>query len=370
MIREIHAYSPYLEARGGGESYFLAILGILAEDRPVTLHVPAGSERALDDLDRLYGLDRSRIGIRIHGSLSESSLATAIPPEAVFFQTSNSAPLLVPAACRVTYHQICLPRVVDPRDPWLLPGRTVEESNRETRERLRAHHRVIVTSAPLGERLTRVWGVETGRIAVVHPRIDPLFLAGPVPEYARRQPRILSVGRFDPMKHFDDQIRCFREIAPRLPAGSRLILVGPGETESLPGYRRLAEGAPVDIRIGLSREELAEEYRQAAILWSLTDLSEIRDGMKGVAESFGMTVAEAQASGAVPVVAAAVGLRQVVRAGVNGLHVSSLAELGTLTELLLRCPEVGTRLAEAAVRSARDYAPGIFAARVRQVFSE
>ena len=127
-----------------------------------------------------------------------------------------------------------------------------------------------------------------------------------------RAPRLLFVGRLQPLKGPDTAVRTFAEVRRRLP-GARLRIVGgvsgtgagatgPDELFALAEELGVADG--VEIEDAVDQAELVERYRWADLL-----LAPSRS------ETFGLVALEAQACGT-PVVAADVpGLESVVGAG-------------------------------------------------------
>ena len=187
----------------------------------------------------------------------------------------------------------------------------------------------------------------TGRAELVPPGVDcDLFR----PDGARRNRRVLYVGRVERTSRWKglqvlvDALPRLREVVP----GVGLDVVGDGDdVEALQEQaRRLGVADLVTWHGRVAHEDLPEHYRRAGVtvLPSLTE-----------AESFGMTLVEAMASGC-PVVGSDVGgIPFVVRDGVDGLLVrpgDAQALADALAEVLTdatRAEDLGTAGRDAAL---------------------
>jgi glycosyltransferase involved in cell wall biosynthesis len=144
------------------------------------------------------------------------------------------------------------------------------------------------------------YGLPEERVSTLYTGIDVMkFSPGGVP-VARRQPRILYVGRFVEKKAPEVLVRAFAMILREVP-GAALTMVGDGPL--LEPARKLAAGlqAPVTFTGALQPQRVLEElhHSRVFVLPSVT-------ARNGDAEGFGMVILEAQAAG-VPVVTSARG---------------------------------------------------------------
>lgn len=209
------------------------------------------------------------------------------------------------------------------KNATLAPGDVPEPPRRlAAEERIaRAADRVLALTCGEARLLHRTYGLGGSSLAVVPAGVDlERFSPTPAPAApvsvssgARGDgPRLLFVGRLQPLKGPDVAVRTLAEVRKRLP-GARLRIVGgpsgaAGGTCSPDALRALARDLGVDdaltIEPAVAQVELAERYRAADVL-----LAPSRS------ETFGLVALEAQACG-VPVVAARVpGLETVVGRG-------------------------------------------------------
>ncbi len=186
---------------------------------------------------------------------------------------------------------------------------------------------------------------------LLHPPVDTRW-AEPRP----KRPIILSVGRFfrgtHEKKHgvlIDQFARMMREGLK----GWTLHLAGHQSTRDIDleyteELRRRAAGLPVHLHVNAPFEDIKRLYGEAAIYWHAAGYGERPDRDPIKFEHFGITVVEAMAGGAVPVVLDAGGLPELVTHGVDGFHWSSLAELRARTRRLIDDPAIAARMSAAA----------------------
>jgi glycosyltransferase involved in cell wall biosynthesis len=178
----------------------------------------------------------------------------------------------------------------------------------------RLFHRFLMVSEYSAHEL----GAPSSRTRVVYGGVD-CSRYRPDPERSRRG--VLFVGRLTPHKGVDRLIRA-------LPDGVELAVVGTAGHDSEPPERDypnllrvLARGRPVRFLGAVPDDELAELYRQAAVV-ALPSVDVTCYGRHiAVVELLGLAALEAMASGT-PVVCSRIGgLPEVVEHGVSGLLV-------------------------------------------------
>jgi D-inositol-3-phosphate glycosyltransferase len=159
--------------------------------------------------------------------------------------------------------------------------------------------------------LHRTFGTSGARISVVPAGVD-LELFRPAPQGARSAPRLLFVGRLQPVKAPDVAVRTLADLQRTHP-DARLRIIGgvsgtgagrSGPDELLALARQLGVHEQVEVHPARPQAQLAAAYQDADVVL-----------VPSRSESFGLVALEAQASGT-PVVAADVGgLADVVRGG-------------------------------------------------------
>jgi glycosyltransferase involved in cell wall biosynthesis len=126
--------------------------------------------------------------------------------------------------------------------------------------------------------------------------------------------------------------------------------------------RREAAGLPVDVLLNADFATLNEELARASIYWHATGFGVDLDRFPERAEHFGIAPVEAMSTGAIPILYAAGGPREVVREGVEGFLFSTEDELiaKTLSVMNMAESERGA-FRTAAINRARDFSGERFA---------
>jgi glycosyltransferase involved in cell wall biosynthesis len=202
---------------------------------------------------------------------------------------------------------------------------------------------------------------------VVNPPID---LPASPPDLDTKERLILTVGRFfsgGHSKRHDVMVEAFKRLCDAGLEGWELHLAGSihregphaGYFEKVVGQ---AEGYPIRIHTGLHHRQLEDLYRRAAIYWHAAGYG--AGGDPEASEHFGMTVAEAMAQGAVPLVHPGGGVAEVVADSQDGFHWRDPVELEEMTQRLIRDEELRRELAAAAIRSAERFSRAEFNRRM------
>jgi glycosyltransferase involved in cell wall biosynthesis len=217
---------------------------------------------------------------------------------------------------------------------------------------IRGYDMVLVNSRFSAEGVLRSYGVPSH---VCYLGVDTArFNPGPP---AVRNHSILALGEFAPRKNPALLIEAVR----RLPASDRRLVwianrVKEPYSTDVQGLARTA-GVDLDLRVGLSDEEVRDHLRHAAVMAFVPSL-----------EPFGLAVLEAQACG-LPVVAVNEGgPREIISDGVTGLLVSHEAGeiAGGIQEILSDRARAGT-LAARALDAVREHWTSELAARRLEV---
>jgi len=225
--------------------------------------------------------------------------------------------------------------------------------------------RVIAVSTHARGDLVARFGLDPARVPVVPQGVAPAFLAGPRAgavdalraAYGLGERLVACVGTIQPRKHVERVIEAFVR-AEGAARGWELAIAGrlrPGYAP--PWLTALPKG--VHFLGPLSDEALRALYATAAVAMSASDY-----------EGFGLTIAEAMASGCAVVAVAVTSIPEVV--GTAGVLVprSDAALLGDALARLLAEPAARTALGSAARERAAGFTWAETARRTRAVYAE
>ena len=256
--------------RTGDETYVANLLRELPQVAP-DLHFAALTRRP--DL-----VPDGVEAIHVPARLQELRMAVRVPlllrrlrPQLVHFV--HALPPALPCPAVLTVQDLSFER-----DASLMGRRETAIFRLTVPRSVRRAQRVFAISQRTKNDLVELYRVAPDHVVVTPLAVDPEFRPG-----GRRGDYVLYVGSIEPRK------RPLVAADAAAAAGRRLVVVGPERDASLAAQLR-ARGA--ELRGYVEKDELARLYREAAALLAPTQY-----------EGFGLTVAEAMASGT-PVVAA------------------------------------------------------------------
>lgn len=291
-------YSPYLPQHlGGGEKYLLDVALELAQRHSVCIAVPAqyaGDASIVKKYENF--LEKSLAKIRFVPSPlgSKASFLKKLwwtrQFDLFYYLTDGS--LFFSLAKQNILH-VQFPLRLD-KSSWL--------------ERLKLRNwQVKNTNSRFTKNIIEPsWPVE---VDLVHwPAVEVEALAR-VAKKTAQEKVILSVGRFFRHLHSKRQdilIDIFRQLKkeqPQLMKDWKLVLIGSVEDDDyLTHLKRKKRGLPIEFYHDLSRAELREWYARASFYWHAAGFGINPKQHPEKAEHFGISTAEAMASGTVPLV--------------------------------------------------------------------
>lgn len=195
------------------------------------------------------------------------------------------------------------------------------------------------------KRIRERWGADA---RVVHPPVD--FGAF---RPRRKEKIVLTAGRLqsDPAPARElELVRRFARLARsgKLPGWSYHIAGRGGSPAWLRKLRAASRDLPVHVHADLAFPRVAALFGRASILWHATGFGD--EARPELLEHFGLAVAEAMASGCVPVAYAAGGPAELIRSGKDGFLFRSWEGLERRTLELARGCASMSRRTRAAVR--------------------
>ena len=213
-----------------------------------------------------------------------------------------------------------------------------------------------------------VWKRWDRHAEVLYPPCDDM---GPPP--TAKEKIILHVGRFiadslEDERHHKRQdllLETFRRMTDLHEQGWQLHFTGSLSTDGksrtfADTLRRTAEGLPVFFHFNSARGELRELYRSAAIYWHATGYGVDADQYPSTQEHFGISTVEAMSAGAVPVVYATGGQKEIVTDEVDGYWWTDIDRLVDQTRRLAKDDKLRSELGRQAVLSSKRFSRETF----------
>ncbi len=377
----VAVYDLYWSTYGGGEQVDGSIAEILGADHDVTLLGPSPVD--VDTTRSRLGVDLSDCGFR---QVADDAAASAASADFDVFvngtylsRAINRAPVgyyyvhfpqQPPTRADQLRHRVGTAAVRVLRMPPRLPQRLREVRAGFDRWVVRAEHLPTYTRYLANSRFTahwvrELWGAEAD---VLYPPVRPEVRPG------AKRPLILSLGRFflpsaGHSKKQLDLIGAFERIhrSGRL-RGWELSLVGGCDAASreyaLAAKRAVAD-LPASVHVNAPGELVRSRLAEAALFWHAAGFGEDPRTHPQRFEHFGISVVEAMAAGAVPLVYGEAGPAEIVRDGVDGFHWHTIDELIARTCELAADPQRREALSAAAIDRSRTFAADRFAAELR-----
>ncbi len=379
----VGVYDLYWSTLGGGEQVDGSIAQALANDHDVTL---LGPEPV--DVERT----RSRLGVDLSGCGFERVVddRTASEASAGFDLFVNGTYLShAENRARLGYYYVHFPREpqtsrdrrrhlmgvagvkalsLAPALPMRLREIQVAFDRRVDRvEFLPTYRRFLANSAFTAHWTETLWGVPA---EVLHPPVRPSVSPG-----AKRR-LILVIGRFfDPsFGHSKKQLELLETFAQLYRSGDlpgwELAFVGGCDAANRDyalAVKRAARGLPVSVHVNAPGELVERLLAEASIYWHAAGFGEDEQQHPHRFEHFGISVVEAMAAGAVPVVFGRAGPLEIVRDGLDGIHWHTLDELSASTVDLVDDDTRRAELSAAAVERAASFSAERFDTQVREL---
>lgn len=339
---KIGIYDPYVDTLGGGERYCLDIAACLATQNQVDFfwHDPG----IVDRVKERFNIDMGEIRVIPNTWVNKRFFAYDV----VFFVSDGSIPA---SLARKTFLIFQFP-VATKKNVW-------------TNIKMQNITGILCYSAFVKKFLDRQFGK---KVAVLPPAVDGgLFVAG------KKEKLILSVGRFTRGKNTKKQeflIDVFKDLSKRQLAGWRLVLAGGAnapDEDLVESLKKQAKGFPIEILVNISFQKLQGLYAGAMMYWHAAGYGEDLDNHPDRAEHFGITTLEAMSAGAIPVVFAGGGQKEIVTERVNGLLWKNKDEFMEKTLLVSSDSAMRTKLSRGGFLRVKDFSRDAFRNNVHRL---
>ena len=286
-------YNPYLDTLGGGERYTMGVArALVAKDFRVDVEWKNASIK--EKLEKRFGIDLSNVNFIENVNRGDGY-------DVCFWVSDGSIPIL--RARKNLLH-------------FQFPFKDVNGKTLLNKMKFFRINKIICNSHFTKRFIDKEYGVKS---IVIYPPVD-------VKEFRprRKEDLIFSVGRFSQLeqaKRQDVLIKVFKKFFDSGYSDWELVLAGGTEVgvdDYVKKLRKLARDYPIRIIESPSFSQIKELYGKAKIFWMASGYGiEEKKSPKKV-EHFGITTVEAMAAGAVPIIFAAGGHKEIIADGENG----------------------------------------------------
>lgn len=208
---------------------------------------------------------------------------------------------------------------------------------------------------------------------IVNPPVDKNRFS----RRAKKRNIILSVGRFFPGDHNKQHIALITLFKRLVDEGKlkqwQFHLAGflSQDKKNLSYFKNVQKSIgnyPIYLHPNASPSKIAKLYEFAKILWHAVGYKNNEDLTPEKSEHFGISVIEAMRAGAIPLVANAGGLKEIVKDTKNGFLWESFEELKKITILLDEDKSLFNQLSKSAYVSAKKYDIKIFYSNILELY--
>lgn len=382
MSLKCAVYDPYFDTLGGGERYCLTVAEALLENNNSVDLFWSGDKNLIKKAEDRFNLKLSRLNIipDIFGlrpqslslveetnrpTLNNLVSSKPLPQKNLLEKLKNFA-----TKSRITRQYDLIFYLSDGSIPFIFSRNNLFHLQVPFKQtlgvfdwiKLKFFKKIICNS---DFTLKHSHFINNNRTIVLYPPVDvDKFHPDPSKENI-----IVSVGRFDNLlnaKRQDVLIKAFKIFYQYYPAKTwRLVLAG-GSLQSekdnsfLKHLKTLISDLPVELKVNPSFDELVSLYSKSKIYWHAAGFDVDENINPQNTEHFGITVVEAMASGAVPLVVAKGGLPEIVQNDLNGYLWNSQEELIAKTKLLVNSPKIIESLSQQAQKTSQKYSKSVF----------
>lgn len=303
-------YNPYLDTLGGGERYtILTAIAFSKAGYRVDIEWPNGNIK--EKLEKRFGLDLTEINIVKNVERGDGY-------DLCFWVSDGSIPNLK-ARKNLLHFQV--------------PFQNVNGKTLINKMKFFRIDKVICNSYFTKNFIDSEYGVES---AVIYPPVD----------IAKIKPRkkenvIAYVGRFSQLgqvKRQDILISAFKRFYDSGYRDWKLVMAGGSEVGAenyLKKIKKSKEGYPIEIIESPDFKSLKGLYGKTRIFWSAVGYGINEDKNPEKVEHFGISLVEAMAAGAVPIVYKGGGYKEIIKEGENGFFWQRSSSLIAITKKLI-----------------------------------
>lgn len=329
-------YNPYLDTLGGGERYSMSVARVLA-DAGYKVEVEwsdASIKKKLED----------RFEINLEGVSFVDSVNRGDLYDVCFWVSDGSIPTLK-ARKNILHFQV--------------PFHDVYSNNLFNKIKMFRIKKIVCNSNFTKGFIDKEYGVKS---EVVYPPVDIEKFKS-----KRKENLIVYIGRFSKLvqaKGQDVLIRAFKTLYDKEGVKDwKLVLAGGTEVgagEYFEELKKTTTGYPISIVESPSFKKIKELYGKAKIFWSASGHGVDESKNPQRVEHFGITVVEAMAAGAVPIVYNAGGHKEIVTNGKDGFLWERSQDLIETTKKIIQDQKILRKLAQEAKKTSEKFSFKVF----------
>lgn len=335
-------YNPYLDTLGGGERYSMAFAQT-AVKKGYRVDVQWKDSSIKKKLEERFGISLREVNFIKNINRGDNY-------DVCFWVSDGSIPLLR-ARNNILHFQI--------------PLQNVKGKSLINRMKLYRINRIVCNSRLTKKHIDKAYGVKS---LVIYPPVDVAQI-----KPKRKEKLIVAIGRFSQLtqsKRQDVLIRAFKKLYDTECDDWKFILAGGtevGDDKYIDKLKKVSKGYPIDIIESPSFKQIVSLYGKAKVFWSASGygVDEEKEPMK--LEHFGITVVEAMAAGAVPIVYDAGGHKEIIKDGISGYLWKDIRQLIAKSKKVVKDKRLYSRLSSRARGGAKVYSYDKFETEVRKI---
>ena len=357
---KIGLYNPYLSSvLGGGERHFLSIAQCLSKDHQVDIIIDKLDPALKSKLKNTFNLRLDNINF-IESSFSNLSILARInftKAYDIFYYMTDGSFFISRAKKNIVHFQI----------PFKNQPTFIQ------RLKLSTWSTITANSQFTKDWIEKIWKF---KVKYVHRgSIDTKNI-----KPAKKQNTILSVGRFisdkndKHCKRQDFLVSTFKKMCDQGLNDWKLVLHGNFEKGtdnqlSLKKVKKISKGYPVSIHHNSSFKELVKAYASAKIYWHAAGYGVDQTKNPQAVEHLGLTTAEAQSAGVVPVVINKGGQPEVVSHNLDGFLWETQTQLITQTLQLIKDQKLWQKISITAIKNSKSFSEEKFNTLTNKIFT-
>lgn len=338
----IGIYSPYLNTLTGGEKYIFTSASCLSKEHKVTIFWDDVS--ILDKASEKFDIDLSKVTVSPNIFNSSTSffyrILKTLKYDRILYLSDGSIPIV---GCRLLIHfQFPV--------EWLNTNSFVFLFKRSRISK------IICNSYFTKHFIDRKFNRQS---YVLYPPASTN-----TEDLPSKEKLILTVGRFSQLPNGSDfkklpfLVGSFKKFQKKRLKGWKMAIVTSVQNDSLEEFNNFVssiKSSHITIYKNASHETIKDLYRKASIYWHAAGYGEDLSKYPERAEHFGISTVEAMSYGAIPVVIAAGGQKEIIKDKENGFLWEDEDELLKFTHRLAVDTKLSSRMRESSVDSVKRF---------------